>query len=240
MRIGVVVLPQQRWPEARERWRAVEDMGFDHAWTYDHLAWRSLADEPWFGTVPVLAAVAAVTERVRLGTWVASPNFRHPVPFAKDVMTLDDVSGGRMLLGVGAGGEGWDADVLGQPRPTPGERVERLDEFLGLLDQPAHEPVDDGARRAVRRRRGSDAPRLRAAAAGAVRGGGERAARDPAGGPARRGVGDHRHHPTGRRAGAVVAGRGRGPRPVPDGVRRASVALPATATSTSTPVRCSR
>ncbi|GAB3691548.1 LLM class flavin-dependent oxidoreductase [Angustibacter aerolatus] len=135
MRIGVVVLPQQRWPEARERWRAVEDMGFDHAWTYDHLAWRSLADEPWFGTVPVLAAVAAVTERVRLGTWVASPNFRHPVPFAKDVMTLDDVSGGRMLLGVGAGGEGWDADVLGQPRPTPGERVERLDEFLGLLDQ---------------------------------------------------------------------------------------------------------
>ena len=45
----------------RERWRRVEQMGFDHAWTYDHLAWRDLADEPWFATVPLLAAAAAVT-----------------------------------------------------------------------------------------------------------------------------------------------------------------------------------
>ena len=50
--VGVVVLPQQRWAEAAARWKAVEDMGFAHAWTYDHLAWQSLADEPWFATVP--------------------------------------------------------------------------------------------------------------------------------------------------------------------------------------------
>jgi alkanesulfonate monooxygenase SsuD/methylene tetrahydromethanopterin reductase-like flavin-dependent oxidoreductase (luciferase family) len=135
MRIGIVVLPQQRWPEASARWRAVEDMGFDHAWTYDHLSWQDLRDEPWFGTVPVLTAVAAVTSRIRLGTWVASPNYRHPVPFAKDLMTIDDVSGGRLILGVGAGGDGWDADVLGQPRPTPGQRVERLDAFVTMLDE---------------------------------------------------------------------------------------------------------
>ena len=42
--VGVVVLPQQRWSEAAARWRAVEEMGFAHAWTYDHLAWQSLAD----------------------------------------------------------------------------------------------------------------------------------------------------------------------------------------------------
>ena len=42
MRIGIVVLPQQRWPEAAARWRAVEDMGFDHGWTYDHLSWQDL------------------------------------------------------------------------------------------------------------------------------------------------------------------------------------------------------
>src|SRR3954447_15366813 len=93
-RVGVVVLPQQRWTQARERWRAVEELGFDAAWTYDHLAWRDLADEPWFAPVPTLTAAATVTSRVRLGTWVASPNYRHPVPFAKDLMTLDDVSGG--------------------------------------------------------------------------------------------------------------------------------------------------
>jgi alkanesulfonate monooxygenase SsuD/methylene tetrahydromethanopterin reductase-like flavin-dependent oxidoreductase (luciferase family) len=133
-RVGLVVLPQQRWTQARERWRAVEEMGFDAAWTYDHLAWRDLADEPWFATVPTLTAAATVTSRIRLGTWVASPNFRHPVPFAKELMTLDDVSDGRLVVGLGAGGTGWDADVLGAPRPTPGQRVRRLDEFCELLD----------------------------------------------------------------------------------------------------------
>ncbi len=134
VRIGVVVLPQQRWSEAAPRWRAVEQMGFAHGWTYDHLAWRDLADQPWFATVPTLTAAATVTSRLRLGTWVASPNYRHPVPFAKELMTLDDVSGGRFVLGAGAGGEGWDADVLGAARPTPGQRVARLEEFLVLLD----------------------------------------------------------------------------------------------------------
>jgi alkanesulfonate monooxygenase SsuD/methylene tetrahydromethanopterin reductase-like flavin-dependent oxidoreductase (luciferase family) len=134
MRIGIVVLPQQRWPEAAARWRAVEDMGFDHAWTYDHLAWKDLADEPWFATVPTLTAVATVTSRIRLGTWVASPNFRHPVLFAKELMTIDDISAGRLIVGVGAGGSGWDADVLGWANPTPGERLRRLGSFVTMLD----------------------------------------------------------------------------------------------------------
>jgi alkanesulfonate monooxygenase SsuD/methylene tetrahydromethanopterin reductase-like flavin-dependent oxidoreductase (luciferase family) len=141
MRIGIVLLPQHRWAEAAPRWRAVEDMGFDHAWTYDHLAWQDLADEPWFATVPTLTAAATVTSRIELGPWVASPNFRHPVPFAKDLMSLDDISAGRLILGLGAGGDGWDADVLGQPRPTPGERVERLEAFVRLLDRLLTEPV---------------------------------------------------------------------------------------------------
>jgi alkanesulfonate monooxygenase SsuD/methylene tetrahydromethanopterin reductase-like flavin-dependent oxidoreductase (luciferase family) len=141
-RLGVVILPQERWAQARHVWRRAEEYGFDHAWTYDHLAWRSLADEPWFATVPLLAAAAAVTERIRLGTWVASPNFRHPVPFAKDVMGLDDVAGGRFVLGLGAGGEGFDAGVLG-PAPTRGERTRRFEEFVELLDRLLTHPVTD-------------------------------------------------------------------------------------------------
>lgn len=135
MRVGIVLLPQHRWSEDVARWRRAEEYGFDSAWTYDHLAWRSLVDEPWFATVPVLAAAGVVTSRIRLGTWVASPNFRHPVPFAKDVMTLDDVSGGRFVLGVGAGGTGFDATVLGGSVLPPGERVDRLAEFVELLDR---------------------------------------------------------------------------------------------------------
>lgn len=141
MRIGIVVLPQQRWREAAARWRAAEEMGFDHAWTYDHLSWRELAEEPWFATVPTLTAAAMVTSRIRLGTWVASPNFRHPVPFAKELMSLDDISSGRLILGVGAGGDGFDADVLGRQRPTPGERVERLDAFVTMLDTLLTQPL---------------------------------------------------------------------------------------------------
>jgi alkanesulfonate monooxygenase SsuD/methylene tetrahydromethanopterin reductase-like flavin-dependent oxidoreductase (luciferase family) len=140
VRVGVVILPQQRWAEARERWRAVEQMGFDSAWTYDHLAWRDLADEPWYATVPTLTAAATVTSRVRLGTWVASPSYRHPVPFAKELMTLDDVSDGRLVVGIGAGGTGWDADVLAASRPTPAQCVRRLDEFCELLNQLLTQP----------------------------------------------------------------------------------------------------
>lgn len=133
MRFGIVLLPQHRWRDDVARWRRAEEYGFDSAWTYDHLAWRSLVDEPWFGTVPVLAAAAAATSRIRLGTWVASPNYRHPVPFAKDVMTLDDVSDGRFVLGVGAGGTGVDATVLGGDVLPPRDRVDRLAEFVELL-----------------------------------------------------------------------------------------------------------
>jgi alkanesulfonate monooxygenase SsuD/methylene tetrahydromethanopterin reductase-like flavin-dependent oxidoreductase (luciferase family) len=135
MRLGVVVLPELPWAQARSQWQQLDEWGYHSAWTYDHLAWRSLADGPWFATVPTLAAAALATSTIRLGTFVASPNFRHPVPFAKELMTLDDLSGGRFQLGVGAGGGGFDAAVLGTPDLSPRERVDRFAEFVELLDR---------------------------------------------------------------------------------------------------------
>lgn len=138
MRAGIVVLPEHRWWAAEPKWRAVEEYGFHHGWTYDHLGWRSLVDGPWFSAIPTLTAAAMVTSRVRLGTFVASPNFRHPVPFARELLTLDDVSDGRLLLGVGAGGggtQGYDATVLGEPLLPAGTRVARFGEFVELLDR---------------------------------------------------------------------------------------------------------
>ncbi|AWB95160.1 LLM class flavin-dependent oxidoreductase [Agromyces badenianii] len=134
MRFGIVILPQHDWPAAARYWRGAEELGFDHAWTYDHLSWRGLAGERWHATVPTLTAAAMVTERIGLGTFVASPNYRHPVPFAKDVATLDQISGGRLLLGLGSGGTGFDAYVLGQPEYTPRQRFERFVEFSEALD----------------------------------------------------------------------------------------------------------
>ena len=163
MRVGITLLPELAWAEDRERWRAVEAYGYDHAWTFDHLAWRSLADSPWFATVPTLTAAALSTTTLRLGTWVATPNFRHPVPFAKELMTLDHLSGGRLNVGVGAGTEGYDASMLGssasasersstggvggrppsgsgQPALSPGRRHARFVEFVEVLARVLGEP----------------------------------------------------------------------------------------------------
>lgn len=135
MRVGIAILPDRRWRDASRRWRGAEEYGFDQAWTYDHLGWRDLVDGPWFDAVPVLTAAALETERIRLGTMVASPNFRHPVHFAREVTALDDVSGGRLTLGLGAGGLSYDATVLGGPALSPRQRVDRFTEFVALLDQ---------------------------------------------------------------------------------------------------------
>jgi alkanesulfonate monooxygenase SsuD/methylene tetrahydromethanopterin reductase-like flavin-dependent oxidoreductase (luciferase family) len=118
-----------------------ERAGVRAVWTYDHLTWPLLADGPWYGAVPLLAAAAMRTERVRLGTQVASPNFRHPVPFAKELMTLDQLTGGRLEIGVGAGTEGPDALVLGEPPMSRAQRADRFEEWLTLLDRLLREPV---------------------------------------------------------------------------------------------------
>jgi alkanesulfonate monooxygenase SsuD/methylene tetrahydromethanopterin reductase-like flavin-dependent oxidoreductase (luciferase family) len=133
-RIGVLIIPTDPWPVAVARARQVEALGFAHLWTYDHLSWRRYRDHPWHATIPWLTGIAAATSTIRLGTMVTSPNFRHPVTLAKDAMTLDHICDGRLTLGIGAGGVGFDADVLGQARLTPGQRANRLHDFVEMLD----------------------------------------------------------------------------------------------------------
>ena len=132
MRFGLTILPELPWRESAPRWRAAEAMGFHHAWTYDHLVWGGLPESPWYGTTPTLTAAATVTTEILLGSFVVSPNYRHPVALYRDVQSLDDVSGGRFLLGVGTGGD-LDSRLLGGADLTVGERVERFQEFTRLL-----------------------------------------------------------------------------------------------------------
>ncbi|MFJ3231318.1 LLM class flavin-dependent oxidoreductase [Streptomyces sp. NPDC086787] len=135
-RLSTAILPYRRWTEGGgAAWQRAEELGFHTAYTYDHLSWRSFRDGPWFGAVPTLTAAAAVTRRIRLGTLVTSPNFRHPVTLAKELISLDDISGGRVTLGIGAGGTGFDATALGQEPWSPRERADRFAEFVPLLDR---------------------------------------------------------------------------------------------------------
>ncbi len=127
-------MPTDPWPATLHTARRLEALGYHHLWVYDHLTWQRYRDRPWHATYPWLTGIAARTERIRLGTMVANPNIRHPLLLATDAMTIDHISGGRLILGVGAGGTGFDATVLGQRRLSRGERIERLGEYLGVLD----------------------------------------------------------------------------------------------------------
>ena len=119
---------------ARYQWEWADDVGFCTAWTYDHIRWGGMPEGPWYGAaVPVLAAAAVTTDRIRLGTLVATPNFRHPVTLARDALTLDDLSEGRLDLGLGPGSQGHDATALGQEPWVPAERLARFESFLQVL-----------------------------------------------------------------------------------------------------------
>jgi alkanesulfonate monooxygenase SsuD/methylene tetrahydromethanopterin reductase-like flavin-dependent oxidoreductase (luciferase family) len=140
LRVGVLILPEHPWRESSACWQRAEQLGLAHAWSYDHLTWRGHRGLPWFSAIPTLTAAALATDRIRLGTLVASPNFRHPLTLAKEIITLDDISSGRVTLGIGSGSTGWDATMLGAPTWSPRERSERFREFVELTDALLREP----------------------------------------------------------------------------------------------------
>jgi alkanesulfonate monooxygenase SsuD/methylene tetrahydromethanopterin reductase-like flavin-dependent oxidoreductase (luciferase family) len=140
VRVGLVILPSDRWRDGRRQWEWADTVGFTTAWTYDHIRWGGMPDGPWHAAIPVLAAAAGVTRRIRIGTLVATPNFRHPVTLAREALSLDDLSEGRLALGVGPGAEGPDAAALGQVPWSVTERMDRFGEFLQTLH-----PILNGA-----------------------------------------------------------------------------------------------
>lgn len=131
---GVVVVQNVPWPEWRRRAVEVEDLGYDSVLVWDHLVHRTLDDDdPLLDSFGVLSAAAAVTSRIRLGTLVASPTLRHPFVLAKQAMTLDHLSGGRLDLGIGAAGVLRDYEALGIEPWSKAEQVERFRETVELV-----------------------------------------------------------------------------------------------------------
>jgi alkanesulfonate monooxygenase SsuD/methylene tetrahydromethanopterin reductase-like flavin-dependent oxidoreductase (luciferase family) len=141
MLLSTLILPAARWPEAQRAWRDADASGLHGAYTYDHLSWRAFRERDWFTMTPTLAAAASVTTRVRLGPLVTTPNFRHPLLLAKDLIALDDISNGRVIIGVGSGGTGYDATVLGESPLTAAQRHQRFEEFTRTLDTLLREPA---------------------------------------------------------------------------------------------------
>jgi len=117
-RVGVQLPEVERpigWPEMRDIARTIEDVGFDSLWVGDHLLYRD-GDEAARGPMEawsILAALAEVTERVSLGPLVASAGFHSPAMLAKNAATVDEISGGRLIFGLGAGSNRVDYDAFG-------------------------------------------------------------------------------------------------------------------------------
>jgi len=140
VKLSVVILPTARWEESSGRWSLADEWGVHAGYTYDHLSWRSFRDAPWFSMVPTLVAAATVTSRLRLGPLVTSANFRHPLVLAKDLLAIDDISQGRLTVGIGSGGTGFDATTLGHEPWSRRERHARFVEFATSLERLLREP----------------------------------------------------------------------------------------------------
>ncbi len=121
------------WQELRDGVRLVESLGYDSVWSPDHfLTGASAPEGPYLECWQVLAAWATLTTRVRLGPLVTPIDFRHPAVLAKMAATLDHVSGGRAILGLGAGWYEGEYAQFGLPFGAPPERLARLAETAAI------------------------------------------------------------------------------------------------------------
>ena len=135
MKVGVQ-LPEvewvARWPQLREMAITAESIGLDSVWVGDHLLYRGdgrPARGPWEAWT-TLAAIAAVTERVEIGPLVAATSFHNPAMLAKQAATLDEISGGRLILGLGAGWNEAEYHAYGFPFD---HRVSRFEEAFTIV-----------------------------------------------------------------------------------------------------------
>ncbi|MBA2521163.1 MAG: LLM class flavin-dependent oxidoreductase [Chloroflexia bacterium] len=133
-RVGVVTDQNLPWHVLADQWMRYEALGFDSAWVCDHYQQPSRPDGPYFEGWTLLAALAARTTRLRVGVLVSSNTFRHPALLAKQAVTVDHISGGRLELGLGAGWYVPEHTRFGIPFPEPPELVARFREAVEVID----------------------------------------------------------------------------------------------------------
>jgi F420-dependent oxidoreductase-like protein len=136
VRLGIALWPQATtWPELLATARLIDRLGYDHLWSWDHL-YAIYGDpfQPIYEGWTLLAAYAGATQRVRLGLLVGANPFRNPGLVAKTVTTLDHVSGGRAILGMGAAWFEPEHRAHGLDFGSGfGERLDWLDEAVGIM-----------------------------------------------------------------------------------------------------------
>ena len=146
LRWGIKTAPQHTTYDAmRAVWQEADRTpAFEHAWLFDHFnPIQGSLDGPCFEGWTLLSALAAQTERVRLGLMVAGNTYRHPAVQAHMAATVDVVSGGRLDFGVGAGWNEYEHASMGIPLYAPGERIRRLGEACEITKRLWTQPLTD-------------------------------------------------------------------------------------------------
>ncbi|MCC6763194.1 MAG: TIGR03560 family F420-dependent LLM class oxidoreductase [Deltaproteobacteria bacterium] len=130
-----VTLPQIKrpWADTAAAARALDELGFDSVWFNDHLYGVPMPNLPILEAWTALAAVGALTSRVELGTLVTPVGFRNPALLAKMAATLDVVTNGRAIVGLGSGWFQSEFEGYGMPFPPLRDRLEQLDETATIL-----------------------------------------------------------------------------------------------------------
>lgn len=137
-----VTLPQikRTWAESRDAAREFEAMGFDSLWVCDHLYGPQSPSIPILEAWTLLSAVAAITERVELGTLVTPAGMRNPGQLGKVIATVDNIAGGRVIAGLGGGWMRREYTDFGVPFPETRDRLVQLRETVQLLKRMWSEP----------------------------------------------------------------------------------------------------
>ena len=135
LQFQVLLLPNAPWDELSVRFRHVEALGFDLVATADHFVdWRN-PSIPWLEGWTVLAAAARETSRIKIATYVTQIPFRNPAMLARQALTVDQISQGRLVVGIGTGlVEDPAYDMIGIPNWSYAERVARLKEYVEIVD----------------------------------------------------------------------------------------------------------
>jgi alkanesulfonate monooxygenase SsuD/methylene tetrahydromethanopterin reductase-like flavin-dependent oxidoreductase (luciferase family) len=142
LRFGVVTVQNVSWKKLVERWRFIEKTGFDSIWVADHFLHWNRQMMPFFESWSILPALACQTSRIRFGTLVTAMHWRHPAWLAKQALTIDHISNGRLELGLGAGGSSKvEYSMTGVKELEPSEKVNRFCEYVEIVDQLLRNPV---------------------------------------------------------------------------------------------------
>jgi len=134
LRFGICTDQNMEWGATVERWKYLEALNFDSLWICDHLIQPSNPANPYFEASTLLAGLAAETERARIGVLVWSNTFRHPAVLAKEAITLDHISGGRLEVGIGAGWYEPEHEKNGIDFLPAGQRVDQFREAVVVID----------------------------------------------------------------------------------------------------------